>query len=322
MNKPIPIILAPMQGYADFVMRQILTEIGGFDEVVSEFVRITHTVHSRRAWLKKVPELNNQAQTQSGVPCVVQLLGSDAEKMAENALAAVNAGAKKIDVNFGCPAPIVNRHYGGAALLAEPEKIYRIIQTMRFRLPENISLTAKMRLGINDTQHTVACAEAIATGGATSLTIHARTKEEQYRPPAHWEWFAIIQEKINIPLIANGDIFSVADFQRLCTQCSPDGIMLGRGVLKNPYLALQIKAAIHQQSQKEIHTNDILIILQRFYQACLMQNKQDKYAAARLKQWLSLLQESDEDLQALFVQIKKQQLSDDIQQSFNTFQAA
>ena len=95
----INIILAPMQGYADFTMRQILTEIGGFDEVVSEFVRITHTVHSLKTWVKKVPELLNEAKTLSGVPCTVQLLGSNADNMAENALVAVLAGAK-VSINY------------------------------------------------------------------------------------------------------------------------------------------------------------------------------------------------------------------------------
>ena len=104
------LILAPMQGYADFTMRQILSKIGGFDEVVSEFVRITHTRHSLKTWQKKVPELKMGAKTLSGVPCTVQLLGSDADNMAENALVAVLAGAKKIDLNFGCPAPTVNKH--------------------------------------------------------------------------------------------------------------------------------------------------------------------------------------------------------------------
>ena len=109
------LILAPMQGLVDDVMRDLLTRIGGFDECVSEFVRITHTVHSRATWLKYVPEITHANRTPAGTPCTVQLLGSDAENMAVNALEAVRFGADKIDLNFGCPAPTVNKHKGGGS---------------------------------------------------------------------------------------------------------------------------------------------------------------------------------------------------------------
>ena len=141
------LILAPMQGLVDDVMRDLLTRIGGFDECVSEFVRITHTVHSRPTWLKYVPEIAQGNRTFAGVPCTVQLLGSDAENMAANALEAVRFGADKIDLNFGCPAPTVNKHQGGAVLLKEPQRIYHIVKTLRTALPEHITLSAKMRLG-------------------------------------------------------------------------------------------------------------------------------------------------------------------------------
>lgn len=320
--KNIPIILAPMQGYADFVMRQILTEMGGFDEVVSEFVRITHTVHSPSTWLKKVPELKNNAKTQSGVPCTVQLLGSDAEKMAENACVAVRLGVKKIDLNFGCPAPTVNKHSGGAALLANPELIYHIVSTIKNRLPEHIVLTAKMRLGISDTQKTLDCAQAIADGGAAALTVHARTKDEQYQPPAHWEWFATIKQHIHIPVIANGDIFSVDDYRRLCQIFTPDGIMLGRGVLKNPYLAVQIKSIINNQNIQEVNVKDVLKILRHFYQQCGQCDPHGNYATARLKQWLFLLQENFSSLSPLFVCIKNKHSIDEINKILQDFQAA
>lgn len=312
------IILAPMQGYADFIMRQILSEIGGFDEVVSEFVRITHTVHSLKTWHKKVPELANGAKTLSGVPCTVQLLGSNAENMAENACVAVLAGAKKIDLNFGCPAPTVNKHSGGAALLDSPNQIYHIVSTIKNRLPENIVLTAKMRLGLSDTSKTIDCANAIKDGGAAAITVHARTKDEQYNPPAHWEWFAIIQEKVKIPLIANGDIFSPDDYQRLLKICNPDGIMLGRGVLRNPFLALQIKGLIADT----IDTTKIITVLNRFIILCQEMNMGEQYTAARLKQWLKLLQQAYPPFALLLNQIKKENNIENIKKALFNFQAA
>ena len=187
-DNPCYLILAPMQGLADAPMRDLLTRIGGFDECVSEFVRITHTVHSRAAWLKHAPEMAHGNRTPSGVPCTVQLLGSDAENMAANALEAVRFGAEKIDLNFGCPAPTVNKHQGGAVLLKEPERVHHIVKTLRRALPAHIPLTGKMRLGFDDKSLALENAQAIAEGGACALTVHARTKVEGYEPPAHWAW--------------------------------------------------------------------------------------------------------------------------------------
>ena len=156
------LILAPMQGLLDPVMRRLLTDIGGYSECVTEFVRITHTLHSRATWRRHMPEIDHSCRTHAGTPCTLQLLGSDPDNMAANAQAAVAAGAQKIDLNFGCPAPTVNKHQGGAILLREPERIRQIVATVRQRLPENIPLTAKMRLGYEDGSLALECAKAKA----------------------------------------------------------------------------------------------------------------------------------------------------------------
>lgn len=288
MTEKPRIILAPMHGYADFVMRDILTQIGGFDEVVSEFVRITHTVHAPKTWLKNIPELKNNGKTASGVPCTVQLLGSDADNLALNAINAVACGASKIDLNFGCPAKTVNRHQGGAILLNNPTLIEHIVRTVRQRLPENIVLSAKMRLGVDDCHLALDCARAIAHAGANEIAVHARTKAQAYQPPAHWDYFAKIQEVIDIPLIANGDIFSLADVQTIHQLCQPAGFMLGRGVLMNPFLAQHI-----QRASGDIDPNhdwqQLLPYLKLFFAQCQTHRPNGQYATARLKQWLAML---------------------------------
>ena len=245
------LILAPMQGLVDDVMRDLLTRIGGFDECVSEFVRITHTVHSRATWLKYVPEIAHANRTPAGTPCTVQLLGSDAENMAVNALEAVRFGADKIDLNFGCPAPTVNKHKGGAVLLKEPDLIYHIVRTLRQHLPQHIPLTAKMRLGYEDKSLALECASAIENGGACALTVHARTKVEGYEPPAHWEWVRKIRDAVSIPVTANGDVFSLQDYLDIKTVSGCDSVMLGRGAVIHPDLARQIKQYENGETVKD-----------------------------------------------------------------------
>lgn len=298
------LILAPMQGLVDAVMRDLLTQIGGFDWCVSEFVRITHTVHSDSIWFKHVPELFSNCETNSGVPCVVQLLGSDPENMALNALNAVKLGAKTIDLNFGCPAPTVNKHKGGAALLTEPESIFKIVSTVRNRLPETIPLTAKMRLGFENTALTLICAEAIARAGACELTVHARTKVEGYTLPAHWEWLKVIADAVDIPIIANGDVFSLDDYVAIKEVSGCDRVMLGRGALMRPDLALQIKAYERGESVQPFAWETVHFWLGRFFDLCLAKAANHKYPAARLKQWLGMLKQTYPEALVLFDEIR------------------
>lgn len=118
---------------------------------------------------------------------VIQFLGSDPEWLARNAAYAATLSPHGVDLNFGCPAKVVNRHGGGAMLLATPEVLHDIVRAVRAAVPAHISVTAKMRLGVSDTSRAIDCARALAEGGAESLVVHARTRDHGYRPPAHWD---------------------------------------------------------------------------------------------------------------------------------------
>ncbi|WP_434778595.1 tRNA dihydrouridine synthase [Neisseria sp. Ec49-e6-T10] len=307
------LILAPMHGLADAIMREHLTTIGGFDECVSEFIRITHTVHSNQTWLKSIPELTNNGRTLAGTPCTVQLLGSDLNTMPENALKVCQLGANRIDLNFGCPAPSVNKHRGGAILLKEPETIYQIVWAVKQQLPDNVRLTAKMRLGYEDTNLALECAHAIERGGASMLTVHARTKLEGYQPPAHWDWIRTIKEHIKLPVIANGDIFSLQDYINIKKQTGCTHFMLGRGVLRRPDLAKQIQ---HYEQTGTIRPNESWLTIKeyihQFFKLCMDNNNLNKYPMARLKQWLNMLKNTYPEAKQLFEEIRPLQKNQEI----------
>lgn len=294
------IVLAPMQGLVDDVMRDLLTRIGGYDECVSEFVRITHTIHSRSTWLKYAPEIANGNKTPAGTPCTVQLLGSDADNMAVNALEAVRFGADKIDLNFGCPAPTVNKHKGGAVLLKEPDLIHHIVKTLRQRLPEHIPLTGKMRLGYEEKSLALECAAAIAEGGACALTVHARTKVEGYEPPAHWEWIRKIREHVAIPVTANGDVFSLKDYIGIKEMTGCNSVMLGRGAVIRPDLARQIKQYENGETVRDTDFAEVSVWINQFFHLCLAKEANNKYPVARLKQWLGMMKKEFGEAQELF----------------------
>lgn len=316
------LILAPMQGLSDAPMRDLLTRIGGFDECVSEFVRITHTVHSRQTWLRAIPELAHGNLTPAGVPCVPQLLGSDAEMMKINALEAVRFGAKKIDLNFGCPAPTVNKHQGGAVLLKTPQKIFEIVKTLRQALPDDVVLTAKMRLGFENTDLALENAHAIAEGGATLLTVHARTKVEGYEPPAHWHWLDTIRRAVGIEVVANGDVFSLDDYIEIKKISGCRQVMIGRGAVMRPDLARQIKA----YEQGKIIANadfyeEVMAWIRLFFELCLTQSDNPKYAIARLKQWLGMMKKVLPEADVLFEKIRTLKEAHEIEMVLKQFHA-
>lgn len=237
------LLLAPMEGLLDFVLRDILTRVGGVDRCVSEFIRITDTLLPERVFVRLVPELLQGSKTACGVPVRPQLLGSDPACLADNAARLAAMGAEGIDLNFGCPARVVNRHGGGAALLDDPQLLFDVVSQVRRAVPKHLPVSAKMRLGLNDDRRAEECALAIEAGGASELVVHARTKVDGYRPPAYWDRVGDIRQVVKLQVVANGEIWSVADATacRAASGCS--ALMLGRGMVANPGLALAILAA-------------------------------------------------------------------------------
>ena len=145
------LFLAPMEGLADYVLRDVLTSTGAFDGCVSEFVRITGSLLPARVYERDCPEILAGGFTPGGTPMVIQLLGSDPLWLALNATFASTLSPHGIDLNFGCPAKVVNRHGGGAMLLATPDVLHRIVAAERAAVPAGIPGTAKMRQGVSDT---------------------------------------------------------------------------------------------------------------------------------------------------------------------------
>lgn len=299
------IALAPMEGLVDDLMRDIITGVGGIDWCVTEFVRVTHRLLPPRTFLRLAPELSQGSRTPAGTPMRVQLLGSDPACLADNAALACSLGAPAIDLNFGCPAKTVNRSRGGAVLLDEPELLHRILLAVRKAVPAAIPVTAKMRLGNTHTGLALDCAQALVGGGAAQLVVHARTKTDGYRPPAHWEWVARIAAAVRAPVYANGEIWSVADWRRCRAASGVEPVMLGRGLIACPDLALQIRAANEGRPYRPLEWADVLPLVQRFWRQ-LDARATPRHAPGRLKQWLCWLARTYPEAAVLFAQVRRE----------------
>ncbi len=289
--------LAPMECLLDHGLRDTLTRVGGIDLCVSEFIRVTDTVLPPRAFTRVVPELRNGSRTVAGVPVRVQLLGSDPVCLAENARALARLQPAGIDLNFGCPAKTVNRHRGGAVLLQEPELVGQIVAAVRRAVPAHIPVSAKMRLGYEDDALAEDCAQAIEAGGASDLVVHARTKVHGYRPPAYWDRIADIRQCVKLPMVANGEIWSVEDAQRCREVTGCERLMIGRGLVSDPGLALAI--ALNQPGVRAVPWSTIQGLMPGFWQN-ICSRVAARHRAGRLKQWLNYLRRAYPEAQEAF----------------------
>lgn len=296
------IVLAPMEGLADVHLRRLITAQGGYDWVVSEFVRVVDRLYPDRVLYGNCPELANGGRTESGTPLRVQLLGSDPEAMAENAVRVVELGSFGVDINFGCPSKTVNRRAGGAVMLKEPESLYRVVSAIRAALPKSVMVSAKMRLGFDDTSLMLDNAAAIESAGAGELTVHARTRMQGYAPPAHWDELGKIKQHITIPLIANGDICSVEDYHRCIAVAGTADVMLGRGAVILPFLANQIRA---NQTFASPWTQ-INPLLNHFWQE-ISATMTPRDRIGRIKQWVNYLRQAHPEAEELWRIIRLEQ---------------
>ena len=306
------VILAPMQGVLDPFVRQLLTEVNDYDLCITEFVRVVDQLLPEKVFYRLCPELKNQGFTSSGTPVRVQLLGQHPECLAENAIRAIDLGSHGIDLNCGCPSKTVNGSNGGAALLKQPELIYRATQALRQAVPSEFPVSVKVRLGWDDISQAFEIADAVEQGGATEITVHGRTKSDGYRADRiNWKKIGEIRERLSIPVIANGEIWHWQDGQDCLSQTGCQDLMVGRGALNIPNLSHVLKSNAEKMPWCEIQK-----ILQKYAN---VENEYDSgfYHVTRIKQWLRYLNKEYDEANQVFDKIKTCQTAEDLKLRLN-----
>ena len=305
------LVLAPMEGVVDFKMRQLLTDLGGFDLCVTEFVRVVEDTLPERVFHRYCPELKTGGYTRAGTPVRIQLLGQVADALAANAVKAIRLGSHGIDLNFGCPAKTVNKSKGGAVLLKDPDHMYEIIKAVRDAVDPCHEVSAKIRLGFDDDSNSQEIVDAVVSAGASSLAIHARTKRDGYNPPAYWEKIPPLIKDKNISVVANGEIWHVEDAMLCQKRSHCQDLMLGRGALAMPDLAKQIKSHAENEHYTPMLWEHVIyhIIHSSMHQD---ESKCEKYFASRTKQWLGYLKRQYPQANALFDEIRRLKAKDEV----------
>ncbi len=228
-----PVVLAPMSGVTNRTMRALYKPFG-FGLTVTEFVSATAVEHGNAR--------TRQMIDQHGVeqPVSTQLWGNDPKTMAYAAKVVRECGADIVDINFGCPAPKVTKTEGGSACLRDVERCEAIVRAVVAAV--DCPVTVKMRLGWTDATHVyLDVARRAEAAGVAAITLHARTAKQFYKGSADWSHIAALKAAVTVPVIGNGDLTDAAQALRRMRESGVDGIMLGRAVLGNPWLAEQIR---------------------------------------------------------------------------------
>jgi tRNA-dihydrouridine synthase B len=230
-------VLAPMEGVTDAPFRAMIRAMGGCGLVVTEFV----SAHELSRQTRRAVQAAHIAHDTH--PVSIQIYGRDPALMADSARLCEELGADIIDINMGCPSKAVTSGCAGVALMREPGLAREIVRQVRAAV--RVPLTVKMRLGWDHrSRNAPDLARMCQEEGAEAIAVHGRTKADLYSGHADWEAIGQVKDAVRIPVIGNGDIRSVADALECFRLSGVDGVMAGRGTLRNPWLLLQIGQAL------------------------------------------------------------------------------
>lgn len=310
------VLLAPMEGVLDSLVRELLTEVNDYDLCITEFLRVVDQLLPVKSFYRLCPELHNNSLTPSGTRVRVQLLGQYPQWLAENAARAVELGSWGVDLNCGCPSKLVNGSGGGATLLKDPELIYRGAKAMREAVPTHLPVTVKVRLGWDSGERRFEIADAVQQAGASELVVHGRTKEDGYKAERiDWQAIGEIRQRLTIPVVANGEIWDWQSAQDCLAATGCDSVMIGRGALNVPNLSRVIK-----YNEPRMPWPQVVELLQKY--TCLeKQGDTGLYHVARIKQWLSYLRKEYLEAAELFSAVRTLQDSTSIARTINDWRS-
>ena len=245
---PSPFAMAPMAGMTDTAFRRLVKRHGGCGLVVTEMV-------SSEGLVRGIDRTLEYAEyTEEERPIAIQVFGGDPEKMATAAQIVEGMGADIVDVNMGCPVPKIAKHNAGCSLMREPEHAATVIAAMTKAV--KIPVTVKMRAGWNDTEKNASTlARMVEDAGAAAVAVHGRTAAQSYSGSADWDLVARIADELTIPVFGSGDCLEPGEvIERL--RSGVDGVLVGRGVLRNPWILGQAANLFAGRAPREVTLAD------------------------------------------------------------------
>lgn len=281
-SQPTPVLaLAPMQDVTDLPFWRLMTRYGGADLYFTEYFRVHPDSSLDRHILRSLDE------NPTGRPAIAQMIGNDVPSLVRSAKELMQHPIAAIDLNLGCPAPIVYKKCAGGGLLRELDRVDRILGALREAV--TTKFTVKTRIGFDDERTFDELLPIFARHSLDLLTVHGRTVLQMYRPGVRYDLIGTAAAAMTCPVIANGDVSSAEDASRVLAQTQVRGLMIGRGAIRNPWLFDQIRAHLRGESPSLPLGRDVLAYIADLYETVTTPNTPEQVQVNKLKKYLNYL---------------------------------
>lgn len=273
--------LAPMQDVTNLNFCRLMAEYGGPDVYFTEYFRVTDSSILYPEILRSITE------NHTGKPIVAQMIGNDIPHMVRTAKEMEKHPVAAVDLNLGCPAPVVYRKCAGGGLLRDPQRVDRILGAMREAVQGRF--TVKTRIGFDDPAVFDELLKIFAKHSLDLLTVHARTVKEMYRSEVHYEYISRAVAAINCPVLANGNVYSPENAAGILNQTGAAGWMIGRGAIRNPWLFHQLRQNHAGEKVFLPRGHDVLAYVRKLYETATDAEVPENARIQRIKKFVNFL---------------------------------
>jgi nifR3 family TIM-barrel protein len=279
---PAPLLaLAPMQDVTDLPFWRLMTRYGGADVYYTEYFRVHATSNLEKPILQSITE------NPTGRPVIAQVIGNDIPALVRTAKELQQYPIVAVDLNLGCPAPVVYRKCAGGGLLREPRRIDAILGALREAV--SIRFTVKTRIGFDSPNVFEELLPIFGKHSLDLLTVHGRTVAEMYRTKVHYDYIARAVEVMSCPVLANGNVHSVKSAEAILAQTGARGLMIGRGAIRNPWLFEQIRAHRRGETPALPAGHDVLNFIRELYGAVCTPGVREASQVQKMKKYLNYI---------------------------------
>lgn len=282
LASPAPVLaLAPMQDVTDLPFMRLMARYGGADLYYTEYFRV-----HRDSRLEK-PILRSITENPTGRPIIAQMIGNDIPSLVRTARELQQYPIAAVDLNLGCPAPVVYRKCAGGGLLREPERVDAILGALRECVQTR--LTVKTRLGFDDPMVFERFLPIFARHDIDLLTVHGRTVAGGYQSAVDYEAIARAVQFMGCPVLANGNIDSTLRAAEVLTRTGARGLMIGRGAIRNPWVFDQIRAQLRGEPPRRPQGREVLAYIFELYEAVCSFDVPEPSRVQKMKKYLNFL---------------------------------
>lgn len=275
--------LAPMQDVTNLAFWRLIAQYGGADAYWTEYFRV-HRDSRLEPWI-----LESVTANPTGRPAVAQLIGNDVPALVRTAKELQQFPVAAIDLNLGCPAPVVYRKCAGGGLLRDVNRIDAILGALRDAI--SIPFTVKTRIGFDSTEAFEPLLALFAKHAVDLVTVHGRTVVQMYRPGVRYDLIALAARELRCPVLANGGVHCPDQAVELLAECGVRGLMIGRGAIRNPWLFDQIRrrqrgTAVHHPTGR-----DVLRFVSELWESQTSESATDVSRTQRMKKFMNFIGE-------------------------------